>query len=373
MKRIIVATLVVLGLLLIPMPVSAASGVSIVEKTGDGTWVGTTWQVSVFPNEVKSTTLTLYNSSSGALDVEVSIIPDSLDGGNLVFQLSKADFTMPGRAYTNVTLIVRASGSATPGMYTTELGVKSEVLPGGGGGAVDRTPPRISDVVLCDGATETTADICWKTNEKSTSQVKYWTSPPMFSELDKAYVIRHRVQLSGLTPGTTYYYKTMSRDRAGNLAVSDEYSFTTLGKVPEAIFVTSNLSITPGEVNIGGTVTIGVIVSNTGTAFGSYMVTLRLNGMVEATKEVTLKAGISREVNFTMVRDKAATYSVGINGLTGSFTVKEKEKEEPLLEVPPVTPMPEEKPFDWLLVGGIIVGIIAAAMLVFLLLRKQRD
>ena len=253
------------------------------------------------------------------------------------------------------------------------MGVKSEVPPGGGGGGtVDRTPPRISDVGLC-GATETTADICWKTNEKSTSQVKYWTSPPMFSELDKAYVIRHRVQLSGLTPGTTYYYKTMSRDRAGNLAVSDECSFTTLGKVPEAIFATSNLSITPGEVNIGETVTIGVIVSNTGTAFGSYMVTLKINGVVEVTKEVTLKSGISREVTFTTVRDKAATYSVGINGLTGSFTVKEKEKEEPLPEVPPVTPMPEEKPFDWLLVGGIIVGIIAAAMLVFLLLRKQRD
>ena len=104
---------------------------------------------------------------------------------------------------------------------------------GGGGGGPDRTPPRIYDIVFChEGITETTADICWKTQEKSTSQVEYWTSPSKLSPLDKAYVINHHVRLIDLTPGTTYYYRTMSRDRAGNLGVSNEYTFTTLGEVP---------------------------------------------------------------------------------------------------------------------------------------------
>ncbi|MBA7681555.1 hypothetical protein ES703_89895 [subsurface metagenome] len=104
---------------------------------------------------------------------------------------------------------------------------------GGGGGGGDRTPPTISDIGLCpEGAAETTADICWKTQERSDSQVEYWCNGHKDSELDEEMVVYHHVQLTGLVPGTTYYYKTMSRDRAGNLAVSDEYTFTTLGEAP---------------------------------------------------------------------------------------------------------------------------------------------
>jgi len=101
--------------------------------------------------------------------------------------------------------------------------------PTGGG---DTTPPRISNISLCGGVTETTADICWITNERSTSQVEYSASPSMLSPLDKILVTEHHVHLSGLTPGTTYYYRAMSKDRAGNLAVSPEYTFTTLEKPP---------------------------------------------------------------------------------------------------------------------------------------------
>lgn len=104
---------------------------------------------------------------------------------------------------------------------------------GGGGGGGDRTPPTISNVGLCpEGATETTADICWKTQERSDSQVEYWCNGHKDSELGEEMVIYHHIQLTGLVPGTNYYYKTMSRDRAGNLAVSDEYTFTTLGEAP---------------------------------------------------------------------------------------------------------------------------------------------
>jgi len=57
----------------------------------------------------------------------------------------------------------------------------------------------------------------------------------MLSTLDETLVTDHHVNLAGLTPATTYHYKTMSVDAAGNLAVSPEYTFTTLGKplVPE--------------------------------------------------------------------------------------------------------------------------------------------
>ena len=40
------------------------------------------------------------------------------------------------------------------------------------------------------------------------------------------------IQLTGLTPSTTYHYKTLSKDKAGNLAKSTKYTFTTLEEAP---------------------------------------------------------------------------------------------------------------------------------------------
>lgn len=239
MKRILIAVILALGLLLVSSGVSAASGIQVVDKTGDGVWTDDTWQVEMFPGESKSTTIGLHNSSGSSLDVEVTVTPNSQDDGNLTFELDKSSFEMSGKSDSNVTLTVKASGSATPGTYTTELEIKSEVIPtggGGGGGAgpADRTPPRIYSATLC-GIAETTADICWTTNEWSTSQIEYWTSPSKFSPLDETRVIKHRVHLTDLTPGTDYYYKMMSEDKAGNLRVSDKHSFTTLGEAPKPI------------------------------------------------------------------------------------------------------------------------------------------
>lgn len=120
--------LAVLLLLAMPTAVSAA-GVTVTSRTGDGAWINNTWQVSIYPGETKSTTLTLYNSSSSTLEVEITP-PDPLDNGNLTFELDKAKFAISGRSYVDVTLTVKASGGATPGIYTAELSeIKSETAP----------------------------------------------------------------------------------------------------------------------------------------------------------------------------------------------------------------------------------------------------
>ena len=138
MKRILTVTILALSLLLLMVPtaVSAASGIEVTSRTGDGEWIEDAWQVEIFPGEVKSTTLTLYSSSSSSLDVEVIVAPDSLDNGNLVFELDKTSFAMPRKSYVDVVLAVKANGSATPGTYTTELTLKSEIPP-----APSPTPP----------------------------------------------------------------------------------------------------------------------------------------------------------------------------------------------------------------------------------------
>jgi len=193
----------------------------------------------------------------------------------------------------------------------------------------------------------------------------------MLSTLDETLVTDHHVNLAGLTPATTYHYKTMSKDAAGNLAVSPEYTFTTLGKPPVAAFTSSDLAISPSEVNIGETVTIRVSVTNTGTASGSYEVTLKIEDVVVATEEVTLDAGASKEVTFTTSKDVAGSYSVAVNGLSGSFTVKEEVAPAPA--PPPVPPPPEVKPpFNWPLVGGIIGAVIVVGLLIFFLVVRRR-
>jgi len=119
-----------------------------------------------------------------------------------------------------------------------------------------------------------------------------------------------------------------------------------------AEFVTSNLSIAPAAVDIGKTVTITVLVTNTGDLTGSYQVTLEIDNVVVATKDVALDSGASQMATFTTSKDVAGTYKVKVNGLSGTFTVK----------APPVLP----KPINWWLIGGIIAGVIVIGVVIML-------
>ena len=132
--------------------------------------------------------------------------------------------------------------------------------------------------------------------------------------------------------------------------------FTVIAYTRPPAFATSNLSITPSEADIGERVSITVLVANTG-GYGSYEVTLEINGVVEATKKVTIFAGDSKLVSFDIVKDTAGTYSLGVNGLTGAFEVKQ-----------PVEPTPA-KPISWWLIGGIIAAVVAIAFAIFFLRR----
>ena len=111
--------------------------------------------------------------------------------------------------------------------------------------AVDTTKPVISFKVE-PTVGPTSARIDWTTTEPASTQVEYGKTKEQtsLSELlddptggTSAGVITHSVILTGLEPSTTannitYYYRVKSKDKAGNEAVSDWKSFTTL--VPEA-------------------------------------------------------------------------------------------------------------------------------------------
>ena len=113
-----------LGLFVGSSTASAAGGLTVVSKTGDGIWDGATWKVGMYPGKVKTTTIEFYNSSNSKLNVKVRIKPKSLAGRGLVFGLDRKNLTMAPRSHTEVTLVVRASESAGPGIYSADLEVK---------------------------------------------------------------------------------------------------------------------------------------------------------------------------------------------------------------------------------------------------------
>jgi hypothetical protein len=90
------------------------------------------------------------------------------------------------------------------------------------------TPPTISSVTSSN-ITSGGATITWTTNEASDSQVEYGltTSYGSSTTLSTSMVTSHSVPLSGLSASTTYHYRVKSKNAAGNLGVSSDYSFTT--------------------------------------------------------------------------------------------------------------------------------------------------
>jgi len=93
---------------------------------------------------------------------------------------------------------------------------------------LDVTAPVLSAISVSD-ITTTEATITWTTDEPATSQVEYGqtTAYGLVTPLDEELVTTHTVTLTGLDPATTYHFRVKSKDAAGNLAVSDDYTFTT--------------------------------------------------------------------------------------------------------------------------------------------------
>lgn len=120
-----------------------------------------------------------------------------------------------------------------------------------------------------------------------------------------------------------------------------------------AAFTSSGLTIDPSSVDVGGTVTISVEVTNTGAKSGTHTVALKIDGEIEDEKTLALNPDESETVNFQVSAAELGSFSVEVDGLSGSYTVTEPIEEE-------------KKPF-----GGIpgfpyeaiILGLVAGAFI----------
>ncbi|MDX1995676.1 MAG: malectin domain-containing carbohydrate-binding protein, partial [bacterium] len=96
-------------------------------------------------------------------------------------------------------------------------------------GAAETTPPVITNLNTVLNPDGTAATITWNTNEPSTSVVEYGVEPNTLTlnSSSTTLVTTHSRTLTGLTPGTTYYYRAISLDEATNSANTAVASFTT--------------------------------------------------------------------------------------------------------------------------------------------------
>jgi len=94
----------------------------------------------------------------------------------------------------------------------------------------DNQPPVISSVSVST-ITTVAATITWTTDEASDSQVEYGTTTAYGNSttLNTSLVTSHSQALTGLTASTLYHYRVRSKDAAGNLATSGDFTFTTAG------------------------------------------------------------------------------------------------------------------------------------------------
>jgi hypothetical protein len=106
----------------------------------------------------------------------------------------------------------------------------------------DTTPPVITNVD--SDPSDTTATITWTTDESSDSEVQYGlTTSYGNSESSTSMVTAHSIELTGLTPETTYHYKVISTDASDNTAESGDYTFTTLAESQDPEIYVYNIAM----------------------------------------------------------------------------------------------------------------------------------
>ncbi|MBU1102416.1 fibronectin type III domain-containing protein, partial [Patescibacteria group bacterium] len=95
-------------------------------------------------------------------------------------------------------------------------------------GTPDITPPIISSVSV-SSITINSATINWTTNEPADSQVEYGLSVNYGQQtnLNSTLTTNHSIIINGLSAGTLYHFRVLSKDGNGNVAASTDYNFYT--------------------------------------------------------------------------------------------------------------------------------------------------
>jgi hypothetical protein len=233
------------------------------------------------------------NAISGGARFLVSGGVSAIGSGVIaIIQLNVSAGASPGTIPVTITGIVCAAPDATQVPANGVSGSVTVLAPS------DITAPTISSVTAT-AITGTSATISWTTNELSDTQVDYGTTASYGSSttLNGSMVTSHSQGLTVLTAGTLYHYRVKSRDAAGNLATSGDYTFTT----------TAAADTTPPTIS-------GVTSSSISSTGATISWTTNEAGDTQVDYGTTASYGSSTTLNSGMT----TSHSQGLTGLTAS-------------------------------------------------------
>lgn len=123
---------------------------------------------------------------------------------------------------------------------------------------VDTTPPKIGNLSVSN-VTKTGVTVTWITDEYADQYLEYGltTSYGQSSLLSSDFGTSHTINLSSLSPNTTYNFRVKSKDLYGNLAVSNDSTFTTAGDVVQFFTLSVNKAGTGSGTVMGGSINCG--------------------------------------------------------------------------------------------------------------------
>jgi uncharacterized membrane protein len=101
--------------------------ISIVSVEGDGIFdTGSNiWDIGViYPVDTASIAITFANEAAGAITLNLSAHPASLDDGNLAFSFDNPTVEVPAGGTATVTVSANTTQSLAPGSYSTEVTVE---------------------------------------------------------------------------------------------------------------------------------------------------------------------------------------------------------------------------------------------------------
>ena len=237
---------------------------------------------------------------------------------------------LPGTTYNYTVRAYDAAGNTSADSNVANVTTPTPVL--------DTTPPIISGVAAT-AITTSSATIAWNTDESADSQVAYGTTLGygQSTPLSIILVTSHSQTVSGLAPSTTYHYQVLSKDASGNLAVSNDNTFTTA--TPDMTAPTVALTAPANGSTVVGVASVTATASDDTAVTGvQFLLDGNNLGSVDTTAPYSYSWNTSTATNGAHTLSAAAFDAAGNIGTSTTVTVTVNNSVNVAPTIDPSTP-----------------------------------